>query len=132
MTVKGTETKDGLSGTQSDLQYSGETVQTQIMENPGKGNMFLIVQMVVEKTQAGTSAFSWDRLFVMDSGGTRYSRSDNDSFLENYGYTRIKSTDLTIGTNEGAACFEIPSSSVADTLMLVYESDEGNISIPLK
>jgi hypothetical protein len=87
--------------------------------------------MVIEKTQAGAAAFSWSCLYVEDSAGNRYLRSDKDSFLESYGYGRIKSTDLTLGTNEGYICFEIPTSASEDKMTLKYESDESLISIPL-
>jgi len=125
------ETDETLSGTQNALQYNGKNVSTQIQETPGEGNVFLLVELKIEKVQTGASAFSWNKLYISDSAGNQYQRCANDSFLENYGYERIKSTDLVLGTNEGYICVEIPTATAQETLTLNYQSDGETLCIPL-
>jgi hypothetical protein len=131
VTVLGSETRDTLSGSQNALQYNGENVSTEIRETPVAGNVFLLLNIKIEKAQPGSSAFSWKKLYIADGSGNKYARCDNDSFLESYGYKRIKSTDLTLGDNDGFICFEIPSGLKTNGLTLNYVSDDGDISIKL-
>ena len=131
ITVVDSQIVEAFSGTENSMQYNGENISTEIQETPGEGNEFLLMEMEIEKVQAGASAFSWDQLYVEDGSGNQYQRCANDSFLENYGYARIKSTDLTLGTYEGYICFEVPAGTDVGTLTLHYESDEETLSIPL-
>lgn len=120
-----------LATEQSAVQYSGETVVSDIKETPAEGMVFVLVQLQIEKEQAGNSVFSWDQLSIQDESGTKYPRMDNDTFLQNYGYARQKSTDLTLGVNEGYICFELPEAAAAGKLTLRYDSEEATCSIPL-
>lgn len=126
------EIADDLKGTESALQYNGDITEIQINESPSDGNTFLLVELTIEKQKSGASSFVWKDLFVLDEQGKTYFRHPNDTFLENYNFPRIKSTDLTIGKNKGFICFEIPKSITNDKLFLVYESPEGVVQIPLK
>lgn len=131
ITVLGCQATDTLNGTQESLQYSGENVTTDIEEKAGEGNAFVLLSLKIEKTQSGAPAFAWEKLTVEDEGGNGYHRCENDSFLENYGYERIKSTDLTLGVNEGYICFELPIEAAQGMLTLVYESETETLRIPL-
>jgi len=122
---------DDLEAEQSAVQYSGETVQSQISEKPAQGNVFVLVRLIIEKEQSGAAAFSWDQLTIQDADGNRYARMENDSFLESYGYTRQKMTDLTLGKNEGYICFELPDQAASGTITLCYEAEDDSCSIPI-
>jgi hypothetical protein len=103
------EVTDDLSGSQAAQQYNGDVVQIQYNEKPSDGMSFLLVELTVTKQVAGALSFSWKNVSIKDSTGGRYARMANDTFLENYNFPRIKSTDLTLGENKGFACFEIPA-----------------------
>lgn len=131
ITVMNSQIVEAFTGTENSMQYNGENISTEIQETPGEGNVFLLIEMQIEKVQTGASAFLWDHLYISDSSGNRYQRCANDSFLESYGYTRIKSTDLTLGAYEGCICFEVPDETDVDALTMHYESDEETLSITL-
>lgn len=126
------EIADDLSATESIQQYNGDVTQNQIQEKPAAGETFLLINLTIEKQIPGPSSFQWKNLTVEDGNGNSYSRHPNDTFLENYNFPRIKSTDLTIGKNEGFICFEIPIEITEGSLFLTYKSDEGDIHISLK
>jgi len=128
----GFQVKEDLRADTNDVQYSGVSVRNQISESPDQGNVFLLVHIVVEKKQASATVFYWDGLSIQDADGNNYHRMENDSFLENFGYERLMSTDLTLGKNDGYICFEIPKEEASKPLSLCYQSDEGSCSIKLR
>jgi len=120
-----------LSTTQSVVQYDGQTQLIPHEHKPGEGNVFLIVEMVVEKQKTGAGSFRWANVSVTDADGKVYSRHPNDTFLELHNYSRMKSTDLNFGRNEGFVCFEITRESSEQSLWLVYTAEDGNSRIAL-
>ena len=130
--LKNSETTDDLNTTQAAVQYNGDTVQVSYREKPGDGNTFLLVELVIEKKKSGASKFEWEKVYVLDSAGTKFYRHENDTFLEIFNFNRIKSTDLTFGKNEGFICFEIPKQAAKGKLYLIYDSPEGENRIKLK
>ncbi len=126
------EVTNDLSGSQAAQQYNGDVVQIQYNEKPSDGKSFLLLDLSVTKQVAGASTFSWKNLYVKDSSGNHYARMENDTFLENYNFPRLKSTDLTLGENKGFACFEIPVDSAKGGLSLVYESTDESLELPLQ
>ena len=131
LTVEGLLVATELKAEQSAVQYSGEAVQSQIKETPNEGMAFVLVQLLIEKAEAGAAVFAWDRLSLQDENGNAYARMENDTFLQSYGYQRQKSTDLTLGKNEGYLCFELPEQEASGKLTLCYASDDAQYSIPL-
>jgi hypothetical protein len=126
------ETATDLNGTKTAQQYDGTTTTTDLAKRPEAGYTYLLVELVVEKMIPGSPAFRWSDVRVMDAEGNAYGRLANDTFLESFGFHRIKSTDLTLGRNEGYACFEIPESSADGPLVLVHVGDDGETRIVLK
>jgi hypothetical protein len=123
---------DDLQTELSSVQYSGESLQSQINETPNLGMVFVLVQLIVEKEQTGAAVFFWDRLLIEDAQGNTYMRLENDTFLESYGFKRQRSTDLTLGKNEGYLCYELPLDAISGKLTLRYESDDSVCSIPIQ
>jgi hypothetical protein len=130
--LKNSETADDLNATQAVIQYNGDTVQVSYQEKPGDGNTFLLVELIIEKKNPGVSKFEWGKFYVIDSGGTKFYRHENDTFLESFNFKRIKSTDLTFGRNDGFICFEISKQAAKGKLYLMYDSPEGEIRLKLK
>ena len=132
LTSAGYELKENLQSVTNTEQYTGESVENQISQSPDPGNVFVLVHMIVEKKQAGAAVFEWDCLSVQDADGNNYYRMANDSFLENFGYVRLKSTDLTLGKNDGYICFQIPKEAASKQLSLCYQTEEGSCNIKLR
>ncbi len=91
-------------------------------QNPQAGNVYLIIDTTVSKTNNQSSAsFDWQSLLVKDAAGNTYHRLANDSFLEQYQYTpRITGLELRLGEYTGWMCFEIPASVATGQLSLDY------------
>ena len=122
---------DSLSTTQSVVQYDGQTQLVPHEQTPGEGNAFLIIELVVEKQKPGAGSFRWTDVSVIDANGKVYSRHPNDTFLELYGFPRMKSTNLNFGRSEGYICFEITKDSAAKALSLVYATEDGETQVVL-
>ena len=132
ITLKSSETADDLSTTKAAVQYNGDITHVSYKEKPGGGNTFLLIELIIEKKKPGASKFEWANLYVLDSTGAKFYRHPNDTFLESFNFSRIKSTDLTFGKNEGFICFEISKQASKGKLYLVYNSLEGENRIKLK
>lgn len=129
--VVGWESVSDLSGSQLVQQYNGDVTQMQFVDKPEDGKVFLLVDLVIEKQVSGPSTFKWQDLMVKDAEGNTYTRMENDTFLKSYNFPRLKSTDLTLGTNKGYIVFEIPSEVVKNGLSLVYSSADIQFETPL-
>ena len=130
--VKSSQVAGDLSETQTVQQYDGGVTQETVESEPGEGNVYLLLELAIEKQASDAASFEWKKLSVQDAAGNRYARMENDTFLESFGYSRIKSIDLTLGKNEGYACFEIPEESAAGDLVLVYEDTQGENGIKIR
>jgi len=130
--LKNSETADDLNTTKAAVQYNGDITHISYQEKPKEGNTFLLVELIIEKTKSGPSKFEWANLYVLDSSGVKFYRHPNDTFLESFNFSRIKSTDLTFGKNEGFICFEMTKQASKGKLYLVYDSLEGENRIKLK
>lgn len=126
------EIAEDLSTSQSAVQYDGESVSYDVSEKPQGGNVFVLIEMVIEKEGTGASNFLWDNAYVEDAQGTRYSRHANDTFLRSFNLPRIKSTDLVLGKNEGFVCYELPSDAAKGDLYFVYETDGESVKMQIQ
>lgn len=126
------EVASDLSATEAAVQYNGDVVQIAHEEKPSAGNTFLLVELRIQKQKIGPGVFKWANVYVEDAEGNRYARHENDTFLQVYQFKRLKATDLTLGTNEGFACFEIPEFAADTPLALVYEAPEGLLRVALE
>jgi hypothetical protein len=101
-------------------------------QSPASGNIYLIMNLTVQKTGSQSVPFQWKDLTVRDANGAVYGRRENDSFLEQHQYTpRMTGLDLRLGKEQGWVCYEIPASAAQGKLTLVYTTDEGQQEIPL-
>jgi hypothetical protein len=121
----------GLSGNQSQLQYGGTIIEIPLEQLPKDGCLFLILEMTVEKTGTGRSTFSWKDTYITDADGNKYTRHENDTFLNALGFTRLKATDIAFGFSEGYVCYEIPIEAARGNLWFIHESDDGYIKIEI-
>jgi len=121
------ETAATLTATQAAIQYGGGVLETTSEVTPDIGNVFLLLELTIEKTGTGRGAFMWSGAFVTDKDGGIYHRHPNDTFLANLGIPRIRGTDIVFGEEYGYVCFEIPVGVGG----LRFVADGGNIEIRL-
>jgi hypothetical protein len=131
LTVVRCEVSEDLSATQSAVLYDGESASYDVSEKPQEGNVFVLIQMVIEKKGTGASKFQWDNAYVENALGARYQRHPNDTFLTNFKLPRIKSTDLVFSKNEGYVCYELPADAIEGSLYFVYEAAGDSVRIQL-
>jgi hypothetical protein len=127
VTIAKFEIKNSLNSTESVTQYNGSKIDVVHTQSPDAGNVYLIMDGTVSKTDNQSSApFDWQWLVVKDASGKSYQRLANDTFLEQYQYTpRITGLELRFGENSGWMAYEIPTSAAAGKLILAYTA-EGN------
>ena len=123
--LRGFEIADSLLTSSTVMEYGGGVTITEHTVEPAYGNVFLLLELRIEKTGEGRAAFSWKDAFIEDSDGNKHYRHTNDTFLTNLGIPRIRGTDIVLGYEYGFVCFEIPR----DATGLRFIADEGNIVI---
>jgi hypothetical protein len=128
ITIIEAELSDDLTTTKSAVQYGGDSVSFELNVKPTEGYHFLIIEMIIEKVDPGISSFEWSKLYVQDEEGSRYQRLQNDTFLRNFNFPRIPSTNINFGKSEGFIAIEIPNSVLNQRLYLIYD-DETTIKI---
>ena len=126
------EIAEDLSTTQSAVQYDGDSIAIELNEKPQEGNVFVLIEMIIEKTEVGAGSFVWEQSYVLDPQGNQYQRHANDTFLQNFNLPRIKSTDLVFGKNEGYVCYELPIEAADEALYFVYQMDADTVTIRIR
>jgi len=128
------EIKDSLNAVESVSQYNGSKIDVVHTQSPDAGNVYLIMNVAVSKTDnQSTTPFDWQWLVVNDSSGNSYHRLENDTFLVQYQYTpRITGLELRFGGNSGWMCYEIPASVASGKLTLAYTAEESRQEIVLQ
>ena len=122
------EIADSLTATLAAVQYDGDILETQNEVKPSSGNIFLLLNLSVEKIGTGKASFSWSDAHILDKDGNVYYRHPNDTFLANINIPRLKGTDIVLGKESGYVCFEIPKTA-SD---LQFVADSGNIIIEVQ
>ena len=125
------EAASRLNATRAVERYNGTQETIAHEEKPKEGDVFLLIELKLEKQNFGNTTFDWERLYLEDAKGVQYNRHSNDSFLTIYRLPRIKAVPLTFGNNSGYICFEIPELASKRALTLVYKGIERIIRIPL-
>lgn len=125
------ESTDILVGTSAYVQYDGEVLNVENTDAPQNGYVFLLMELSIEKIASGKASFIWKNTYVEDANGIRYPRHENDSFLSNYNFSRLKATDIKIGSNIGFVCYEVPAEATSHGLFFVYDGDEGQIKVKI-
>jgi hypothetical protein len=130
VTINEAEITDSLSGTVDAIQYNGDIQHSDITKTPQNGKQFVVLNLTIKKTKNGKAVFSWKDVALEDAEGNRYSRLENDSFLENVDRgPRLKATDLTLGSETGYVCFETPEG--VGTLWLAHNGAGGEIRLEI-
>ena len=132
--VSKSEIKDNLNTVESVTQYDGSKIDVVHMQSPAAGNVYLIMNVTIRKTNNQSSApFDWQWLEVKDASGNSYHRLENDTFLVQHQYEpRITGLVLRFGENTGWMGFEIPASVSTGKLTLVYSAEESQQEITLQ
>ena len=121
ITIKSHEIKGKLETVTPVTQYDGSIVNVPYNNAPASGNVYLLINMEVNKTAGGDKTFIWKNLNVIDGQGGKWGRVENDNFLQDHGYNRMRGDDLKLGKNDGFVCFEIPQDKASVPLSLEYE-----------
>ncbi len=119
---------DTLNDISTSVGYGGSSSSNEISVEAETGKKFLLINMVIEKKE-GTETIDWSNITLVDSSNNKYSRI-HDSFLEDFGFKRMKGTTLSFGKNEGWIAFEVNDDS--QDFKLQYESIEGIANLDLK
>ncbi len=126
------DVKSKLESVQTVQQYVGSTDVVH-QQYPGKGDVYLIMQVTVSKENTQPTPFDWSKLTVLDDAGNSYQRSSNNSFLELFNYTpRMTGLELQLGEYQGWICYEIPAQAANGKLTLVYAGEGSQQEIVVK
>jgi hypothetical protein len=126
------EVKNKLEGVETVTQYNGSYDEFH-QQAPADGNVYLIMNLTINKSGAGTNAFDWSKLTVKDEAGKTYQRTSNDTFLEQFKYKpRMTGLEIKIGSHTGWACFEIPAQAANGKLTLTYTADGSQQEVTVK
>ncbi|MCD7735455.1 MAG: aryl-sulfate sulfotransferase [Lachnospiraceae bacterium] len=115
-----------LSSVSVSLGYTSVET-TDLEQSAADGYEYCMLKLSFVK-DGSTEAIKWENMLLTDGDGGSYSRMD-DSFIEDYGMSRLPGTDLNFGSYEGWICFEIPEEAGNLTLTYTFESEE--LSIPV-
>ena len=88
----------------------------------------MLIKIIAEKKE-GSETIAWTDFHVVDSSGNTYPRL-YDSFLEDFGFKRMKGTTLSFGKNEGWIAFEVDDDSSGYKLQ--YDSGQGILYLDLE
>ncbi|MCC8049281.1 MAG: DUF4352 domain-containing protein, partial [Clostridiales bacterium] len=101
---------------------------TDLEQSAEEGYEYCLLKLSFTKVDS-TEEIDWENVTLTDADGNNYSRIE-DSFLEDYGMSRIPGTNLNFGSYEGWICFEIPEE--ADGLQFVCSFAEEELVIPVE
>lgn len=126
------EVKTNLESIVTITQYNGSYDEVH-QQAPSEGNVYLIVNLTINKQGTGSTPFDWNQLTIQDSAGNNYQRSSDDSFLEEYKYTpRMTGLEIKFGEYEGWLCYEIPAQAANSGLTLIYSAEGSQQEIVVK
>jgi len=127
------EVKDKLDIVVTVKEYMGTTQETHQQAPTTAGDVFLIMDVTVDKQGTQITPFEWNQLTVQDASGKSYLRLANDSFLETFNYApRMTGLELKLGDNAGWVCYEIPAGAANGKLSLVYSGTGSQQEITIK
>lgn len=130
--VNSFEVKEKLHTVTPVTQYDRSVVDVNYDNVPSNGNVYLLVDLEINKTAGGNRPFAWKDFTVVDNEGNKYNRLENDNFLQNHNYNRMRGDDLKLGKNNGFICIELPKKITEKELHLQYEYEGEIKKIQLK
>lgn len=124
--------KDDLYTEETIINYDGSTQVVQHHNTPSAGMVYAIVDINAKKESILADALDASDFKLEISGGGKYSRLADDSFLSYHNYT-VFSTDENVNvSSRGSMCFEVPENYLNETT-LGWVVDNGTIrSTPYK
>ena len=126
------DVKSKLEAVVTVKQYTGSTDELH-HQYPNDGDVFVILNLTINKQGTAQAAFDWSQLTVQDSSGKSYPRVANDSYLETYSYTpRLTGLPLQVGSHQGWVCYELPEQAANGALTLVYSGEGSQQEITVK
>ncbi len=118
--------KTELRTTEIVTLYNGDKSEVDHENVPAQGNVFVILNLSVDKIGSDTSSFESMDIVILDNQGNIYQRLVNDSFIEQHDYSpRMTGLPFRFGETKGWICFEVPQAAANGKLYLAYTSDEG-------
>lgn len=127
-TVEEYQLSDSLEDISTTVGYGGSSTSNEISEEPEPGKKFLLIHMTLEKTE-GSETIDWKNMKLVDSSEKTYSRL-HDSFIEDFGFKRMKGTSLSFGHNQGWIAFEVDGD--AEDFVLQYSFNNETVELDLK
>ncbi|MCD7954174.1 MAG: aryl-sulfate sulfotransferase [Lachnospiraceae bacterium] len=115
-----------LSAVSVELGYTSVET-TDIEQTASDGCEYCMLKLSFVKN-GSMEAIEWEKLFLIDGDGNSYTRID-DSFITDFGMSRLPGTALNFGSYEGWICFEIPAEASDLTLVYAFESEELTIPV---
>ena len=115
------EIKDQFVLTQEYETYTGDPALTKTENSPKEGFKFVLIKILVEKTDADKDIFN-SQHFKLKTKSGEYSRAD-DQFLSAYDlkpFTRLK---IKKGKHTGYLLFEVPSDDISTDVSLFYNNE---------
>lgn len=127
-TIEDYQMSDSLEDISTTVGYGGTSTSNEVSAEPKPGKKFLLVNMILEKTE-GSETIDWKNMKLVDSSGKTYSRL-HDSFIEDFGFKRMKGTTLSFGNNQGWIAFEVDGG--AEDFVLQYSFNNETVELDLK
>ncbi|MCD7746636.1 MAG: aryl-sulfate sulfotransferase [Lachnospiraceae bacterium] len=101
---------------------------TDIEQSAEEGYEYCLLKLSFVKVDS-TEEIDWENVSLTDGEGNSYSRIE-DSFLADFGMSRLPGTNLNFGSYEGWICFGIPEE--AEDLEFVCSFAEEELVIPVE
>ncbi|MCD8014365.1 MAG: aryl-sulfate sulfotransferase [Lachnospiraceae bacterium] len=127
ITLEDASRSASLSAVSVELGYTSVET-TDVEQSAADGMEYCMLKLSFVKN-GSMETIEWEKVFLTDGNGNSYSRID-DSFITEFGMTRLPGTALNFGSYEGWICFEIPEDALDLTLVYTFESEE--LAIPVE
>ena len=130
VTVEDVRVTNNLSDTSTSIGYGGDISSEVFEQKPSSEDLnFCLVKFTMNK-EGSSDVIKWDNVTVIDQDGKEYTRID-DSFLEDVGFKRLKSSDVNFGENQGWISYEIPQATTALKLKLVIGDQTKEVDLDI-
>lgn len=121
---------NNLSDTSTSIGYGGDISSEVFEKKPSDESLnFCLVKFKMDKVDS-SDVIKWDNVTVVDQDGSVYNRID-DSFLEDVGFKRLKSSDINFGENEGWISYEVPQSTTSLKLRITIGEETKEIELDI-
>ena len=106
--IQSIELFDELHSVTTEIAYDGTVSYVNHDDYPDEGSVFAVVKLSAGKLDLSAQALDITEL-KLHAGQGAYPQMQDDSFLENHGYSTFEKYNGSLMTDtQGAACFEVP------------------------